>query len=145
MQFPKGVEQLSNLENISWGRVSCLGKSPQGKVYDSMPVYLPLIKSHNKISYYLLKRVKYFKCKVCYYGFLKVLFFPSSQTMTYLWLKNLPEDRRLEAHFCRRRRSYPKIIMCTFFWFLNHKTDLKTSKTLFLTKNLDFSLNSSKF
>ena len=42
MQFAKGVEQLSNLENISWGRVSHLGKSPYGKVYDSMPVYLPL-------------------------------------------------------------------------------------------------------
>ena len=38
----KGVKQFSNVEKICWGRVSGLGNSPQGKVYDSMQVYLPL-------------------------------------------------------------------------------------------------------
>ena len=40
----KGVKQFSNVEKICWGRVSGLGNSPQGKVYDSMQVYLPLLK-----------------------------------------------------------------------------------------------------
>ena len=39
----KGVKQFSNIEKICWGKVSGLGNSPQGKVYDSMQVYLPLV------------------------------------------------------------------------------------------------------
>ena len=41
----KGVKQFSNVEKICWGRVSGLGNSPQGKVYDSMQVYLPVIEA----------------------------------------------------------------------------------------------------